>query len=108
DFVRQQLDHATTAGPVNAPEATPWLFPGKLRVAPIHPAHMCKLLAQHGVDAGEGRHAALVDLAADLPAPVLAALPGIDITTALAWNARAQRDWSIYLAARRTERENTT
>jgi len=103
DLVLQQVDNTTAAGQANAPEVTPWLFPGSLRVEPMHPAHMCNLLARNDIDAGEGRHAALVDLAADLPASVLAPLLGIDITTALAWNARAQADWSTYVAARRTE-----
>ena len=64
---------------------------------------MCNLLARNSIDAGEGRYAALVDLAADLPAPVLASLIGVDITTALNWSQRAQRDWSNCPAARNKE-----
>lgn len=103
EVIAQQRHHATTAYQASPPRATPWLFPGALATQPIHPAHMCTLLARHGIDAGEGRHAALVDLAADLPAPVLASLIGVNITTALNWSQRAQRDWSTYLAARNNE-----
>ena len=39
-------------------------------------------------------------LAAEPPAPILADLLGLHITTATRWVGYARRDWSIYLAAR--------
>jgi hypothetical protein len=104
DLVHQQLALAST--PTNAPETPRWLFPGHLRVYPITPAHMSDLLTQHGIDTSEGRHAALVDLAADIPPPVLAALLNINIATAINWANRAQQDWSTYLAARVKEQKD--
>jgi hypothetical protein len=89
--------------PTNAPETPRWIFPGHLRVHPISPTHMSNLPARWDIDTNEGRHAALVDLAADLPPPVLASMLGVHITTALRWAARAQRDWSTYLAERAHE-----
>jgi hypothetical protein len=64
---------------------------------------MSSQLIAAGIDAQTGRHAALVQLAAALPAPVLASLLGVHINTAIAWSHRAQRDWSAYLAARHRE-----
>jgi hypothetical protein len=66
---------------------------------------MSDQLKAAGVDARDGRHAALVDLAAALPPPVLASLLGVSITTAIAWSHRAQTDWSTYLAARQHEQK---
>jgi hypothetical protein len=47
-----------------------------------------------------GPPSALVTLAADLPAAVLADLIGIHINSAVRWTHYAQRDWASYLAAR--------
>ena len=46
------------------------------------------------------RGAALSDLAGDLPAPVLAELLGLSISSATRWVALAARDHADYLAAR--------
>ena len=47
-------------------------------------------------------------LAADLPAPILADLLGLHITTAVRWVGYARRDWSAYLAARADELRSRT
>lgn len=54
----------------------------------------------HGIQARISRTAALINLAADLPAAVLADLLGMHINTAVRWAHRARRDWTLYLAAR--------
>ena len=57
--------------------------------------------AQHPrIQARTARSAALINLAADLPAAVLADLLGLHINTAVRWVKRARRDWADYLAAR--------
>ena len=38
-------------------------------------------------------------LSAQLPAPVLARLSGIEVGTAVAWNERAGHDWAAFVAA---------
>jgi hypothetical protein len=58
------------------------------------------LLGRHGIPARASRNTALITLAADLPAPVLASLIGIAPATADDWSRWAQIDWSSYLAAR--------
>ncbi|MFI7189943.1 hypothetical protein ACIBQ0_09430 [Nocardia nova] len=52
------------------------------------------------------RNGALADLAADLPAAVLADLLGIHVTAAILWVKRSQRDWADYLAARRADQSD--
>ncbi|XVU29869.1 hypothetical protein ACQPZJ_23115 [Actinoplanes sp. CA-054009] len=80
-----------------------WIFPGALpgthTVVGLHGA-----LKRHGMpDASQARAAALVSLAADLPAPVLADLLGIHLNTAVAWARHAATDWTAYLQARAAE-----
>ena len=58
-------------------------------------------LKRHGLpDADDSRAAALISLAAELPAPILADLLGLHINTATAWVNHARGDWTTYLAAR--------
>lgn len=53
-----------------------------------------------GLDARAARGGALLALAADQPASVLADLLGLSIAAALRWTALAARDQGVYLAAR--------
>jgi integrase len=77
-----------------------WLFPGG------HPgshtsAGLQRKLKRHGFpDANRSRATALINLAADLPAPILADLLGLHPQTATEWARRAGADWTAYLAAR--------
>jgi hypothetical protein len=58
-------------------------------------------LAQPGFRPSSGR---LFQLAAELPAALLARMPGIRITTAVAWQRAGSGDWTSYAAgvSRRT------
>lgn len=64
---------------------------------------MLNRLARQGIHTRRARTAALIALAAELPAPVLADLLEIHIHTALKWARHAQRDWSTYLSVRVTD-----
>jgi hypothetical protein len=77
----------------------PWLFPGHLPGRPITPARLGERLGRLGIHAQPGRRAALLQLAADVPAAVLADLLGIAGTTAADWAHAAGGDWSRYAAA---------
>lgn len=80
--------------------ADPWLFPGGFPGRPARDA-LYRGLRQHlPIHLRRARSAALAALAAELPAPVLASLLDLSITTAIAWNRYAQHDWASYLAAR--------
>jgi hypothetical protein len=84
------------------PAASPaWLFSGNRPGAHRYPGRLSTGLNQKlGIFIRPGRGAALADLAADLPAPVLADLLGLSITTATRWAALAARDNAAYIAAR--------
>jgi len=77
-----------------------WLFPGQVPGRYLSANGLVRQLNTHGIQARTGRSAALINLAADLPAAVLADLLGLHINTAVRWVKRARRDWASYLAAR--------
>lgn len=55
---------------------------------------------QHSAGLPLSRGAALINLATDLPAPVLADILGMHVNTAVRWVRHAKRDWASYLVAR--------
>jgi len=83
---------------VGSPARTRWLFPGGLPGKPITAAQLGKRLRAPGIYAMPGRRAALTDLAAKLPAAVLADLLSISPGTAVNWVHQAGGDWSRYAA----------
>ena len=66
---------------------------------PITPSRLGERLRTIGIYAQTGRRAALLSLAGQLPAAVLADLLGIHQTTAARWMHQAGGDWSRYAAA---------
>jgi integrase len=70
ELISAGRSHAGTGSPA----ATPWLFPGGLPGRPITAARLGQRLRNLGIYAMAGRWAALTDLAAQLPAAVLADL----------------------------------
>jgi hypothetical protein len=82
---------------------TKWLFPGfspgRHQVANT----LGRRLREHGIRSRSTRNTAIITLASDLPAPILADLLGLHITTAERWVGYARRDWTAYLAARDAE-----
>jgi hypothetical protein len=81
-----------------SPIRTRWLFPGGLPGKPITAPRLGERLRAIGVSAQAGRRAALIDLATQLPAAVLADLLGLAPTTAVKWVRQAGGDWSGYAA----------
>lgn len=79
---------------------TTWLFPGQVPGRHLAVNGLVRQLGDHGVQARISRGAALINLATDLPAPVLADLLGMHVNTAVRWVRHAKRDWASYLAAR--------
>lgn len=90
-------DHRGHVG-IGATATTPWLFPGQHPGRPITPSRLGDRLSPLGIDARAGRRAALLQLAAQLPAPVLADSLGITATTATDWVKAAGGDWANYAA----------
>jgi hypothetical protein len=92
------ISHGRTHTGTGSPAASPWLFPGGLPGKPITAARLGTRLHALGVHAQTGRRAALLDLAGQLPAAVLADLLGLAPGTAVKWMRQAGGDWSRYAA----------
>jgi hypothetical protein len=81
----------------------PLLFPGFSDALPPDAGTFGARLLRHGITPRAGRNTAMVTLAGDLPAAVLADLIGIHDVTATRWAQRTKSDWHSYLAQRRTD-----
>jgi hypothetical protein len=102
DLLIAQRDTARTVSVLGrgAPPGTAWLFPGGFPGRPARDV-VYRALRDNGLPhARHARNAALMTLAADLPAPILASLLDLHIATAVAWTQNAAHDWAVYLAAR--------
>lgn len=96
--IRAQLEAPRRHHSLGAPTHTAWLFPGHLPGRPITPARLGARLGALGINAQAGRRAAMQQLAAEVPAAVLADLLGLAVTTAVDWAHTAGGDWSRYAA----------
>lgn len=94
ELIRAGRTHTGTGSPAT----TPWLFPGGLPGQPITPGRLGSRLRTLGIRAMPGRRAALTDLAARMPAAVLADALHLAPTTAVRWMRQAGGDWSGYAA----------
>jgi hypothetical protein len=83
---------------IGSPAQTPWLFPGGLPGRPITASQLAHRLRALGISTQAGRRATLLDLAAQLPAAVLADLVNLHPTTATKWMHQAGGDWNRYAA----------
>lgn len=98
DAVGQLAGDGRTHRGVGSPAATTWLFPGHLPGRPITPSRLGERLRDIGIYAQAGRRATMLDLAAQLPAAVLADLLGLHENTAAKWINQAGGDWTRYAA----------
>lgn len=81
-----------------------WLLPGRHAGQHITADTLLRRLKRHGLDRSRsGRHAALLALAARLPAPILAERIGIDRSRAAAWVRMAGTPYADYVAIRRAD-----
>ena len=78
---------------------SPWLYPGHLPGRPITRARLGERLRHLGIRALPGRRATLLQLAAEVPAAVLADLLALSPGTATRWTRDAGGDWSRYAAS---------
>lgn len=91
---------------VGSPPTSRWLFPGHLPGRPLTPARLGERLGKLGIDARAGRRAALIQLAAQLPAAVLADLLNLTPGTAVGWVNNAGGDWTRYAASLATQHDH--
>jgi hypothetical protein len=98
DLLLQLLRDGKPYTGVGSPARSQWLFPGGMPGRPITPSTLAGRLRKLGIATQSGRRAALMDLAAQLPAAVLADLLNLHPTTAARWIHEAGGDWSRYAA----------
>jgi hypothetical protein len=98
ELVLAQHEKATTT-PANDLET--WLFPGRQHGRRVTRENVRHGLVSRGIHPGDARKAAMLQLAAEMPGPVLADLLGLSPVTATRWATLAARDWSQYAAMRR-------
>jgi hypothetical protein len=91
---------------IGSPANREWLFPGLLPGRPITPARLAERLRAIGVPVLAARRAALISLAAQMPAAVLADLLGLQPATAVKWRRQAGADWNNYAAELARERNH--
>jgi hypothetical protein len=85
-----------------AKQPDPWLFPGAAPGTHARAGWMSQQLTEQlGIFVRISRNTALCALAEDLPAPVLADLFHVHITTAVRWTKLVKRDWAKFVATRR-------
>lgn len=101
DELLRRLPHRRQTGPSGtAPAASQWLFPGRQAGQHQHPEHLRRRLKTIGIDCRANRNAALLQLAAEIPAAVLADTLGITPSTAVRWTQTTAGDWTRYAARR--------
>jgi hypothetical protein len=98
DLLRKLIHDGKSHIGVGSPTDTPWLFPGGIPGRPITASRLADRLRAIGIPTMAARRAALTDLAAHIPAAVLADLIGIHPTTAVKWMNQTGGDWSRYAA----------
>jgi hypothetical protein len=77
-----------------------WLFPGGIPGRPLVTENVRAQLVERGIKPYDNRKAALLQLAAEVPTPLLADMLGIAENTAVRWGALAGRTWTGYIAQR--------
>ncbi|MGH3548595.1 MAG: hypothetical protein ACRDQU_10905 [Pseudonocardiaceae bacterium] len=92
------INHRKPYVGIGSPTSSPWLFPGLLPGRPITASRLADRLRTLGIPTQAARRAALIDLATQLPAAVLANLVNLHPTTAVKWTHQAGGDWTRYAA----------
>ena len=85
---------------IRTPAANRWLFAGTQPGQPLSANWLAARIAAHGLPVTPLRTATLLELAAELPAAVLADLLGLSTTTAVRWTQAAGGEWATYAAVR--------
>jgi hypothetical protein len=92
--VANRKGHAT----IGARQPSPWLFPGGQPGRPISTARLTSRLHELGIRPGQDRSTALFQLAAEIPAAILARTLAISTDAAVTWQRHSAGDWATYAA----------
>lgn len=99
DLIHEQMTHRGQAS--FASRNGQWLFPGGTPGKHLTTENIRRQLVERGIKPQASRHAALFQLAAEVPHVILADMLGISATTATRWAALSSRTWAQYSASRR-------
>ena len=83
---------------IGARQPSPWLFPGGQPGRPISADGLTRRLNALGIRPGQDRSTALFQLAAEIPAAILASTLDISTKAAVTWQRHAAGDWITYAA----------
>ena len=86
--------HAT----IGAAGPSPWLFPGGQPGRPVSSARLTQRLDALGISPRQARSTALFQLAAEVPAAILARTLGVSTNVAVTWQRLSAGDWAAYAA----------
>jgi hypothetical protein len=86
--------HAT----IGALAPSPWLFPRGQPGRPISSARLTQRLNSLDIHPSQDRSTALFQLAAEVPAAILACTLGIHTDVAVTWQRHSAGDWTAYAA----------
>jgi hypothetical protein len=101
--VANRKGHAT----IGAAGPSPWLFPGGQPGQPISGARLTQRLGTLGISPRQARSTALFQLAAEVPAAILARTLGISTSAAVTWQRLSAGDWTAYAADVSRRREQS-
>lgn len=77
---------------------SPWLFPGHRPGSALTEDALAQRLHAIGISPRQGRSTALLTLAAEVPAAILAKTLGIHVQVAVQWQKISAGDWTAYAA----------
>lgn len=97
-LLREQLGRRGNAS--YASRENGWLFPGGIPGRSLQTENIRAQLVELGIKPYDNRKTTLFQLAATIPAPILADLVGITPSTAIRWGTLTSRSWSAYIAQR--------
>lgn len=95
DLAREPRSRAVTAA-----TRTPWLFPGKVVGLHLNYERLRNRLRLLGIPSRTSRASALLPLAREVPAPILAETLGLSEEKAASWARAAASDYARYAASR--------
>ncbi len=95
ELVREPRGRAVTAA-----TRTPWLFPGKVVGLHLSYERLRRRLQLLGIPSRTSRASALLPLAREVPAPILAETLGLSDEKAVGWAKAAGSDYARYVASR--------
>jgi hypothetical protein len=83
---------------IGATGPSPWLFPGGQPGRPISSARLTIRIEALGISPRQARSTALFQLAAEIPAAILARTLGVSTDVAVIWQRLSAGDWAAYAA----------